>query len=86
MQLCEDIKEIILKQMPDALVFVQDPQNDGTHLEATVISKDFNNMSLVAQHRQVMNLLKNSFSTNLHALKLTTLSYDQWELKKRENI
>lgn len=79
MNLCLDIEKIILEQMQDALVFISDPQNDQTHLEAIVVSNEFENMPLVMQHRRVMNILKNSFEKDLHALKLKTYTIEKWK-------
>ena len=70
--LTEQIKQIILSALPDATVEVSDPMNDGAHLEATVISQSFEGLSLVDQHRQVMQPLKAAFAGDLHALKLKT--------------
>ena len=47
------IKSIILNAIPDATVFVLDPQNDGVHFEALVISDSFTGLSLVKQHQLV---------------------------------
>lgn len=60
--LTKQVEEIILGAVPNAQVMVRDPMNDGTHLEATVISESFVGMSLVNQHRQVMQPLKDAFS------------------------
>ena len=70
--LTEQIEKIISTALPDATVDVRDPMNDGAHLEATVISESFAGMSLVEQHRQVMNCLKAEFAGDLHALQLKT--------------
>lgn len=80
MDLCQHIKEIILEQLQGALVIVSDPQNDATHLEAIVVSDEFKGIPLITQHRRVMNIMKDSFQNELHALKLKTYSFDQWEL------
>ncbi len=79
MSITEQIEKIIIEQMQDALVVISDPQDDGTHLEAIVVSDEFTKMPLVAQHRRVMNLLKESFNKDLHALKLKTYSFQKWE-------
>ena len=55
--LTKQIEEIILAVVPNAQVIVQDPMNDGAHLEAKVISESFVGMTLVDQHRQVMHAL-----------------------------
>ena len=71
-ELTNQIEQIIRDALPDATVTVSDPMNDGAHLEATVISESFTGLSLVDQHRQVMQCLKDKFAGDLHALKLKT--------------
>jgi stress-induced morphogen len=76
--LTKQIEEIILGAVPNAQVMVRDPMNDGEHLEATVISESFVGMSLVNQHRQVMQSLKDAFTGDLHALELKTYTPEKW--------
>ena len=76
--LTKQIEEIILGAVPNAQVMVRDPMNDGAHLEATVISESFVGMSLVNQHRQVMQSLKDAFAGDLHALALKTYTPEKW--------
>jgi acid stress-induced BolA-like protein IbaG/YrbA len=76
--LTKQIEEIILGAIPNAQVMVRDPMNDGAHFEATVISESFVGMSLVNQHRQVMQPLKNAFAGDLHALALKTYTPEKW--------
>jgi len=76
--LTKQIEEIILAAVPNAQVIVRDPMNDGAHFEATVISETFVGMSLVNQHRQVMQSLKNAFAGDLHALALKTYTPEKW--------
>ncbi|OED36170.1 hypothetical protein AB834_03235 [PVC group bacterium (ex Bugula neritina AB1)] len=76
----ELIKKIIQQGLPDAKVKVLDPYNDGQHFEAIVASDTFKNISLIKQHQKVMNLLKNDFdSATIHALKLKTLTVEEYE-------
>ena len=76
--LTKQIEEIILAAVPNAQVIVHDPMNDGAHLEATVISESFVGMTLVDQHRQVMQALKHAFAGDLHALALKTFTPEKW--------
>ncbi|RAP32975.1 BolA family transcriptional regulator [Candidatus Marinamargulisbacteria bacterium SCGC AG-410-N11] len=76
------IKSIILNAIPDATVFVLDPQNDGVHFEALVISDSFTGLSLVKQHQLVMNSLKEEFKERVHALALKTFTPAKWETAK----
>lgn len=73
------IKSIIQMAITDASVYILDPRQDGIHLEAYVISKEFESMGLVDQHRLVMQALKQNFETDLHALALKTMTPEQWE-------
>ena len=78
------IKETILSVLPDdSLVYVLDPNNDGEHFEALIISSSFDGLSLVKQHQLIMNALKSEFDSNtVHALALKTFTPEKWELKK----
>ena len=79
----EQIKQTIENAVPDATVYVVDPQNDGQHFQALVISATFNGLSLVKQHQMVMKPLKNEFATNtVHALGLKTFTPEKWEKEK----
>jgi acid stress-induced BolA-like protein IbaG/YrbA len=78
----QEIKSIIQKALPDADVFVLDPQNDGQHFEAIVVSPSFEGQSLVKQHQAVMKPLKESFETTVHALALKTFTPEKWETVK----
>lgn len=66
------IEKKIKVALPHAEVRVWDPQNDGQHLEAEVLDPSFRDISRVKQHQIVMSILKEDFSTRLHALRLKT--------------
>ena len=80
----DEIKNIILKAIPDAKVLVLDPQQDGVHFESLVISDSFAGISLVKQHQMVMKPLKEAFASTVHALALKTFSPDKWEQNKHK--
>jgi len=73
------IKEIILASIPGATVYVADPNLDGQHFEAVVVSPVFEGLMLVKQHQLVMNALKQEFKENVHALALKTFTPSKWE-------
>lgn len=77
MQLTDQIKSVIEDAVEDSQVIVLDPMNDQTHLEAIVVSEKFKSMPLLKQHKMVMSALKEQFDSQLHALKLTTLTPQQ---------
>ena len=79
----EAIKQAIETAVPGATVYVVDPNNDGQHFQALVISESFEGLSLVEQHQAVMNPLGDAFASNtVHALGLKTFTPAKWEKKK----
>ena len=74
----ELVKTIIKNAIPDAQVIVQDPMNDGQHLQAIVISPAFEGMGLVKQHQMVMAPLSKAFESSVHALALKTFTPAKW--------
>lgn len=86
MELTNEIKEVIQNTLPDAVVYVVDPHNDNTHLEAWVISDAFKELSRIKQHQLVMLPLKDTFATSLHALALKTFTHQQWDEVKHNYL
>ena len=70
----EQIKLIIKKAIPDASVEIEDLKGDGDHYSATVISKSFFGKTRVEQHKMVYDAFNGKMGSDLHALKLKTLS------------
>lgn len=55
----------------------------GDHIQVIVVSPDFENKSLVEQHKIVYEILENEMKTNeIHALTLKTYSPTQWQRVK----
>lgn len=55
----------------------------GDHIQVIVVSPDFENKSLVEQHKIVYEILENEMKTNeIHALTLKTYSPVQWQKVK----
>ena len=83
----EEIKTTIEKAVPNSTAHVLDPQMDGHHLEAIVISSTFEGLMLVKQHQMVMKALKEAFAGYVHALGLKTFTPEKWnEVKDKYNI
>lgn len=76
MILSDEVSSVIKSALPDAEVYVFDP--DGQHLEAIVVSKEFEGMLLVKQHQKVLQALTATFATTLHALQLKTFTPEKW--------
>ncbi len=68
----EKIKKLIIDKLPDAEVEVTDLTGTQDHLGIFVISKEFKGKPLLAQHRMIMNILKEGLQTEIHAVEIKT--------------
>ncbi len=68
----ELVKKLIISQIPDAEVEVSDMTGTRDHLDLKITSDVFKGKGLLAQHRLVMDILKKSFSEDLHAVQIKT--------------
>jgi stress-induced morphogen len=67
-----EISTMIMNAFPDAALELKDTVGDNNHYSAKIISKTFNGMSKVEQHKMVYKALKGKMGNELHALALTT--------------
>ncbi|MEE3718828.1 BolA/IbaG family iron-sulfur metabolism protein [Tumidithrix elongata RA019] len=75
-----DIQSLILKVLPDALVDVQDPNQDGQHFAATVVSGQFVGLTMVKQHKLVYDAIKPQLDSGvIHAMQLKTYTPEKWQ-------
>lgn len=72
------IQELIEQGIPGAEVHVKDLVGDGDHLQAVVVSKDFEGKSLLQQHQIVYGTLKDVLKADLHALALKTYTPEKY--------
>lgn len=64
----DSIKQLIESHIPDAQVTVE---GDGRHFEATIISTEFEGLSLIARQRRVYQAVGNAIQTGeIHALSI----------------
>ena len=70
----EEIKQFIMDAIPDCSVEIEDLKGDGDHYSATVKSKSSNGKTRVEQHKMVYDAFKGQMGSELHALKLKTIS------------
>ena len=67
-----DVIKLIKQKIEASEVLVENLKGDD-HLQVTVISSQFNSLSLVKQHQLVYSALKNELaSESIHALALKT--------------
>ena len=82
-----EIKQTIETAVPHSTAHLFDPNNDGQHLQAIVVSSVFEGMPLVKQHQMVMKPLRQAFAESVHALGLKTMTPTQWEeFRRTRNI
>ena len=76
----EQVESMIKAQLPDAQVKVQDLTGGGDHLEAIVISSEFEGKTRVKQHQMVYSALQEAMASEaIHALALKTYTPANWE-------
>ena len=75
----QEIKNKIENAVPESVAHIQDPMNDGEHLQAFVISPAFEGKMLLQQHQMVMKPLKEAFQGAVHALALKTFTPQKWD-------
>ena len=68
------ISELISSGLSNAHVEVTDTTGGGDHFSATIISDDFEGLSLVDQHQLVYKTLGNYLTNEIHALQLKTMT------------
>ena len=80
----EEIKQTIENAVPQSTAYIMDPMNDGQHLQAIVVSSQFEGMLLIKQHQMVMRPLKEAFAQSVHALGLKTFTPAKWNEVKSQ--
>ncbi len=72
----ENVKNIIKSGLTDAYVEVKDMTGTRDHLDILIVSDQFKGKMLRAQHQLVMDLLRDSLKTDIHAVQLKTMSFE----------
>ncbi|MEQ8957416.1 MAG: BolA family transcriptional regulator [Coleofasciculus sp. C2-GNP5-27] len=76
----EQVEAMIKAELPDAQVQVQDLTGGGDHLQAIVVSSQFEGKSLVKQHQLVYGALQQAMASEaIHALALKTYTPESWQ-------
>ncbi|MDY7013206.1 MAG: BolA family transcriptional regulator [Cyanobacteriota bacterium] len=75
----EWVKSTIEATIPDAIVRVEDLTGGGDHLQATVVSAEFEGKTKVKQHQMVYSALQDAMASEaIHALALKTYTPQTW--------
>ncbi len=73
------VQAMIQGKLPDAQVMVKDLTGGGDHLEAIVVSSEFEGKTRVKQHQIVYGALSDAMATEaIHALALKTYTPQAW--------
>ena len=68
----DEVINLINKKLPNSKILVENLKGND-HLQVTVISSEFNGLSLVKQHQLVYSALKEELASEaIHALALKT--------------
>ena len=70
----DEIEQLIINAIPDAVVEIEDLRGDGDHYSAVIISKSFEGKTKIQQHKMVYDSLRGKIGNELHALMLKTKS------------
>ncbi|MGL5082415.1 MAG: BolA family protein [Microcoleaceae cyanobacterium] len=74
-----EVESMIRSELPDAHVQVND-LGGGDHLQAVVVSAQFEGKTLVKQHQMVYKAVQAKMATEeIHALALKTFTPADWE-------
>lgn len=68
----QDIKDLILKEIPDAVIDINDYIGDQDHYKLAVTTEKFRGKTRIQQHQIVYAALGGRVGDQLHALSLTT--------------
>lgn len=77
LDIIERTHNTIKSGLPDSTVEVSDLRGDNNHLQIRVVSDAFVGLSIIKQHQMIMDLLKESLKSELHAVILKTLTYEK---------
>jgi acid stress-induced BolA-like protein IbaG/YrbA len=76
----QQVEALIKAEIPDAQVQVQDLTGGGDHLQAIVVSSQFEGKSLIKQHQLVYGALRQEMASEaIHALALKTYTPERWK-------
>ena len=76
----EDVRVLILKDLPEAHVEVQDYTGGGDHFQAVIVAEQFNGLTMLKQHKLIYQSLQSYIDDGrIHALALKTYTPEQWK-------
>ena len=61
------------------LIEVVDINNTGDHFSIIIVSKKFNNKSLIDRHKIIYEIFSEEITKEIHALQIKTYTYSEWD-------
>ena len=74
----EHVKKLITTGLEGAHVEVNDMTGTLDHLEILIVSDQFAGKRVLQQHQMVMDILREDLKEKIHAVKLTTKTFEQY--------
>lgn len=71
MNLQQELEKKLQHQFPDSSIELKMLTSDGRHMHVTIVSAQFQDLTLLQRHKSVMDLCAPFFQQGLHALKVT---------------
>ena len=79
----DQVSDMIKASLPDAEVAVEDLTGGGDHYQVTVVSSQFEGLTLVKQHQLIYGAVRDAMSSEaIHALALKTYTPQDWAAAK----
>lgn len=66
------VKNLIESQLPQSKVVVNDLTGTRDHLDIQITAEAFRGLTMIKQHRLIMDILKDALKDRIHAVKLHT--------------
>tara|TARA_Y100001968_G_C18728798_1_gene423517 strand:+ start:64 stop:309 length:246 start_codon:yes stop_codon:yes gene_type:complete len=73
------ITDILKNKIKDSKVFIQDMTGNQDHFSLIVISTEFENLSIIKQHKIIYDALGDMVTNEIHALQIKTFTWEKWK-------
>ena len=75
----DEVKNLIVSNLPESHVEVSDMTGTMDHLEILVVSDEFKGKMKLAQHQIVMDILSESLKEKVHAVTIKTMTKEKYD-------
>lgn len=84
MELQTTLRQLIAERLPGATVEITDLTGGGDHFGVLVASDAFTGKRLLEQHRMVMDVLREQLRSDVHAVKIKTMTMERYRRRRAE--